>query len=57
MSNFFYTLVLDSDLDGKFRELKKKFKPGERIISTNIEGNKMFVTTEAPDAGKNLLLG
>lgn len=54
--NNIYTLELDDNLDGKFRELQRRFKKGERIISTNTSGNKMLVTTETPEKETNLLL-
>ena len=60
MTNHVYTLILDDNLDGKFREMKKRFRSGEKIISTITSGNKMIVTTEAPvqvrGQSRNLLL-
>lgn len=57
VENNLYTLEIDDNLDGKFREMQKRFKEGEKIVSTNIDGKKMFVTTEVPERdGKNLLL-
>lgn len=53
--NNIYTLVIDDNLDGSFREMSKRFKKGEKIISTNIEGKKMLVITEVSEE-VNLLL-
>ena len=55
--NNLYTLVIDDKLDGKFREMKKRFQDGEKIIDTAVHGNKMLVTTEvSQNKEKNLLL-
>ena len=60
MENHVYTLTVDDSLDGKFRELKSRFRPGEKIVDTKISGNKMIVITESParvrGQSRNLLL-
>jgi len=60
MENHVYTLIVDDNLDGKFREMKKRFRPGEKIVNTNVSGNKMIVFTESPEQkrgqSRNLLL-
>ena len=54
--NNLYTLVIDDNLDGKFRELKRRFKKGEKILTSVIHGDKMIVTTEIVNESNSKLL-
>lgn len=57
MKNRVYTLVVDSNLDSSIQELQKRFHPKERIVSTDVRGDKYIVMTEIDDGkSRNLLL-